>query len=270
MTNLRFLIAYDGTDFTGWQIQAGRRTVQGVLEAAIADLTGTAPRLLCAGRTDSGVHALGQVASLETRSTIPVANWRAALQVRLPDDLIIREVTAVHPRFHATYSPISKRYRYLIHNSLVEDMFLRRYSWRVRPPLDLEAMQAAAQRLLGTHDFRSFESNWPNNKMTSVRTIHDLQIFRTGHSPMLQGMSCHTDEPGPQNFIAMEIEADGFLYNMVRIIAGTLIEVGKGSRTPDDIERILQAQDRQLAGDTSPAHGLFLVQVYYPEDESLL
>jgi len=270
MPNLRLLLAYDGTDFTGWQIQENRRTVQGVLEAAIQDLTGLAPRLLCAGRTDSGVHALGQVASLETRSTIPADKWRSALRVRLPEDLIVREVTEVPPRFHATYSPISKRYRYLIHNSLVEDMFLRRYSWKVRPPLDVEAMQLAASRLLGTHDFRSFESNWPNNKTTSVRTVHDLQVFRTSHGPMMQGFSCHTEESGPQDFIAIEIEADGFLYNMVRIIAGTLVDVGKGTRTPEDVERILIAQNRQLAGDTSPAHGLFLVQVYYPKNDDEL
>jgi tRNA pseudouridine38-40 synthase len=270
MTNLRLLLAYDGTDYAGWQAQAGRyRTVQGVLEEAIQKLTGEETRLLCAGRTDAGVHALGQVASFQTRSKIPVDRWHLALREHLPEDLIIREVTEVPRRFHATYSPLSKRYRYLINNSYVEDLFLRRYSWRVRPHLDVNAMQDAAERLIGTHDFRSFESNWPNNK-TSVRTIFDIQAYRSSHIRMLQGLSCHEDDDGPEDFIAVEVEADGFLYNMVRIITGTLVDVGKGLKTPDDVERILQGMDRRLAGDTSPAHGLFLVKVYYPEkDEDL-
>ncbi len=269
MTNLRLLLAYDGTDFTGWQTQEGRRTVQGVLEEAIRDLTGESPRLLCAGRTDSGVHAHGQVASFETKSKIPADRWRTALQFRLPEDIIVREVTAVPPRFHATYSPLTKRYRYLIHNSLVEDLLLRRFSWRVRWPLDVEVMQAGADRLLGTYDFRSFESNWPN-KATSTRTIYELQVYRTSPGEALLGMasSCAADDP--QGFIAIEIEADGFLYNMVRIIVGTLVNVGRGYWTPDDAKRILLAQDRQLAGDTSPAHGLFLVHVKYPENEAEL
>lgn len=269
MKNLRLLLAYDGTDFAGWQTQVGYRTIQAVLEEAIGTLTGETPRVLCAGRTDAGVHALGQVASFQTRSTIPVEKWRPALTVHLPQDLIIREVTEVPRRFHATYSPISKRYRYLINNSYVEDIVLRRFSWRVRPILDVNLMQEAAEKLIGTHDFRSFESNWPNNK-TSIRTIHDIQVYRTSHGPMLQNFSCHEKDDGPRDFVAVEVEADGFLYNMVRIITGTLVDVGKGVRTPEDVERILKGMNRRLAGDTSPAHGLFLVKVYYPEDEENL
>lgn len=266
MKNLRLLLAYDGTDFAGWQTQAGYRTIQAVLEEAIGKLTGETPRVLCAGRTDAGVHALGQVASFQTRSQIPIEKWRPALTVRLPRDLIIREVTEVPRRFHATYSPISKRYRYLINNTHVEDIVLRRFSWRVRPTLDVNLMQEAAEKLIGTHDFRSFESNWPNNK-TSIRTIHDIQVFRTSHGPMLQDFSCHETDNGPRDYVAVEVEADGFLYNMVRIITGTLVDVGKGVRTPEDVERILKGMNRQLAGDTSPAHGLFLVKVYYPDNE---
>lgn len=271
MTNLRLLIAYDGTDFAGWQAQAGRyRTVQSVLEEAIKKLTGEETRLLCAGRTDAGVHALGQVASFQTRSRIPVDRWHLALREHLPDDLIIREVSEVPRRFHATYSPLSKRYRYLINNSYVEDLFLRRYSWRVRPHLDVKAMQDAAERLIGTHDFRSFESNWPNSNKTSVRTIYDIQVYRSSHVRMLQAFSCHENGVENDDFVAVEVEADGFLYNMVRIITGTLVDVGKGLKTPERVGQILQGMDRQLAGDTSPAHGLFLVKVYYPEkDEDL-
>ncbi|RLS36349.1 MAG: tRNA pseudouridine(38-40) synthase TruA [Planctomycetota bacterium] len=270
MKNLRLLLAYDGTDFAGWQAQSGRyRTVQGVLEEAIEKLTGEETRLLCAGRTDAGVHALGQVASFQTRSSIPVDRWHLALREHLPEDVIIREVSEVPRRFHATYSPLSKRYRYLINNSYVEDLFLRRYSWRVRPHLDVEAMQDAAERLIGTYDFRSFESNWPNNN-TSVRTIFDIRVYRSSHVRMLQSFSCHEECSGNDDFVAVEVEADGFLYNMVRIITGTLVDVGKGLKTPDDVESIRLGMDRRLAGDTSPAHGLFLVKVYYPEEEEQL
>lgn len=279
--NLKLLLAYDGSDFHGWQIQPERRTVQGVLEAAIREMTGEEPRLLCAGRTDAGVHALGQVASLETRSRIPAEKWRPALQVRLPRDVVVREVTEVPERFHATYSARSKRYRYLIHNSRVDDVFLRRHCWRVPLPLDVDAMQAAADRLLGTHDFRSFETNWPN-KATSVRTVMDLKVVRCDSGPFFQDRSVlpqdHSETDTNQAsqlhaqspFIAIEIEADGFLYNMVRTITGTLVNVGRGTWTPDDVERILKAQDRMQAGDTSPAWGLYLVRVHYPDrDEDL-
>ena len=302
--NLKLLLAYDGTDFHGWQTQPDRRTVQGVLEEAIHDLTGDQPRLMCAGRTDAGVHALGQVASLETRSRIPAEKWRPALQVRLPNDLVVREVTEVPARFHATYSAKSKRYRYLIHNSRVDDVMLRRHCWRVQWPLDVDAMQEAANRLLGTHDFRSFETNWPN-KATSVRTVMDLKVVRTEPGPFFQGRSmlsretgderrepaenaghppsamglqpAHNQEPRTKNFfapqpefIAIEIEADGFLYNMVRTITGTLVNVGRGTWTPDDVERILKAQNRMQAGDTCPACGLYLVEVHYPDNEDEL
>lgn len=300
--NLKLLLAYDGTDFAGWQTQPNQRTVQGVLEAAIRDLTGDQPMLLCAGRTDAGVHALGQVASVETRSRIPPEKWRPALQVRLPRDLVVREVTEVPARFHATYSAKSKRYRYLIHNSRVDDVMLRRHCWRVPWPLDVDAMQEAAKRLLGTHDFRSFETNWPN-KATSVRTVMDLQVVRTDPGPFFQGRSMlggpsasrepavdsghlpsairhpptKNQEPGTKNvfapqpeFIVIEIEADGFLYNMVRTITGTLVNVGRGTWTPDDVEQILKAQNRMRAGDTCPAEGLYLVEVHYPENEDEL
>jgi tRNA pseudouridine(38-40) synthase len=335
--NLKLLLAYDGTDFAGWQTQPNQRTVQGVLEAAIHDLTGDQPMLLCAGRTDAGVHALGQVASVETRSRIPPEKWRPALQVRLPRDLVVREVTEVPARFHATYSAKSKRYRYLIHNSRVDDVMLRRHCWRVPWPLDVDAMQEAANRLLGTHDFRSFETNWPN-KATSVRTVMDLQVVRTEPGSFFQGRSMLRErrearderrepEAGPRasdeewtvsrsetaatltpspspggrgepavgsghppsaishpptknqeprtkdsqsEFIVIEIEADGFLYNMVRTITGTLVNVGRGTWTPDDVEQILKAQNRMRAGDTCPAEGLYLVEVHYPENEDEL
>ncbi|RLS57699.1 MAG: tRNA pseudouridine(38-40) synthase TruA [Planctomycetota bacterium] len=264
--NLRLTLAYDGTDFHGWQAQPHYRTVEATLAEAIRDMTGESPRLLSAGRTDAGVHALGQVASLETRSRIPAEKWRPALQMRLPEDLIVREVVEVPAIFHATYSAIGKRYRYLIHNSRTEELLLRRYSWRVPQPLDTDAMQLAADRLLGKHDFRSFETNYPN-KATSVRTVRELRVFRTGPGSLLQGLAYHDPADRPTNMVAIEIEADGFLYNMVRTITGTLVNVGRGTWTPDDMERILTGQSRHLAGDTCPAKGLFLVRVDYPERE---
>ncbi len=266
--NLRLTLAYDGTDFHGWQAQPRYRTVEETLTTAIREMTGEEPRLLCAGRTDSGVHALGQVVSLETKSRIPAEKWRPALQLRLPEDLIIREVVEAPPRFHATYSAIGKRYRYLIYNHRVENLLLRRHSWRVTLPLDVDAMQAAADRLLGTHDFRSFETNWPNNKMTSVRTVRELRIFRTGPGLLFEGLAFHDPVDRPLDMVVIEIEADGFLYKMVRTITGTLVNVGRGTWTPDDVVRILAAQKRAIAGDTCPARGLFLVSVEYPANDA--
>lgn len=267
--NLRLLVSYDGTDFAGWQTQSGQRTVQEEMERAISELTGQPVRLLCAGRTDAGVHSLGQVASFETRSTIPTDRWRLALQVRLPRDIILRDVQEVPLRFHATYSAKSKRYRYLINNSTTDDILLRRFCWRFWPRLEIERMQTAANHLLGTHDFRSFESRWPN-KATSVRTVQEVLIYRTRHAPMLLGTASHSEQRGAEDFVVIEIAADGFLYNMVRIIVGTLVEVGRGARPPEDVLHILEGQDRRLAGDTCPAHGLFLVEVQYPRNEDEL
>jgi tRNA pseudouridine38-40 synthase len=284
MRNIRLLLAYDGTDYAGWQVQPEKRTVQGELEAAIHALTGQPVRLLSAGRTDSGVHALGQVANFQTDFPIPPPKWRPALQSRLPSDIVILESDAVPTEFHATFSARSKRYRYVIYNQLVDDPFLKRYVWRISQPLDVEAMRQAAGCLLGTHDFRSFESHWPN-KATSVRTVTELSIHCRERwdvwSP--QPLSKGATEPeedrcdvpptlAPERstvaeppFICLEIEADGFLYNMVRTIVGTLVNVGRGTWTEADVERILHARDRTIAGATAPARGLFLVRANYSD-----
>lgn len=282
MRNIRLLLAYDGARYAGWQVQPDKRTVQGELEAAIGALTGQPVRILSAGRTDSGVHALGQVASFQSSFPIPPAKWRPALQSRLPEDIVILESDEVPPEFHATFSARSKRYRYVIFNRLVDDPFLKRYVWRISQPLDVDAMRQAAQCLLGRHDFRSFESHWPN-KATSVRTVIDLSIHRQDRwnvwSPQAlakasdEAEAARVDVPstleapnsatGDGPFICVDIEADGFLYNMVRTIVGTLVNVGRGTWTGEDVERILHAQDRTIAGATAPARGLFLVRVEY-------
>lgn len=276
LRNIRLRIAYDGTSYSGWQVQPDRVTVQGCLEQAVRELTGESFPVLCAGRTDAGVHSLGQVANFNTTSLIPAHKWRPALQTRLPEDIVILESDEVPMAFHSTFSAISKRYRYVILNQVVADPFVSRYSWRINQELDVDAMQEAAHRLLGTHDFRSFESHWPN-KATSIRTVHELKIFRMPRWELFvpqavavqraESASLWTASGGNSQgeFVCLEIEADGFLYNMVRTIAGTLSYVGRGSWTADDVERVLKAQDRSVAGGTAPACGLFMIRVNYDE-----
>ncbi|WP_437231226.1 tRNA pseudouridine(38-40) synthase TruA [Planctomicrobium sp. SH661] len=264
--NIRLRIAYDGTEYAGWQVQPNQVTIQGCVEAAIEKMTGERVRLLCAGRTDSGVHALGQVVNFPTTSRIPADKWRPALQTHLPPDIVILESDEVPADFHATFWAHSKRYRYVILNSVVDNPFMQRYSWRIGQELDVNAMQDAAQCLLGTHDFRSFESHWPN-KATSVRTVMEITLQRRHASELFTPLSlqAQVNRPpaGDGEFICLEIEADGFLYNMVRTITGTLVYVGRGSWTREDVQRILKAQDRSVAGGTAPACGLFMVQVKY-------
>jgi tRNA pseudouridine38-40 synthase len=263
MPNIRLTIAYDGGQFAGWQVQPQQRTVQGVLEEAIQRLTGERTRVLSAGRTDAGVHALGQVANFHTSAGIPPENWRPALQSRLPDDVAILDSRAVADEFHATYSARQKRYRYLIREALVEDPLLRRYAWRLSGPLDAGAMHAASLALRGTHDFRCFETDWPN-KATSVRTIHDVQVRRMPGWPGWDSPRSHPPAANPEGeFIVFEIAGDGFLYNMVRAIVGTLVNVGRGKWPVEVIGSIIAGQDRGLAGETAPAHGLYLVSVEY-------
>lgn len=265
MPTIRLRIAYDGTNYCGWQIQPDEVTVQGEIEAAIEKLTGQRISILSAGRTDSGVHALGQVASFRSDFNIPSDRWRPALQMHLPPDIVIIESDLVPDDFHATFSATSKRYRYVIDNSVVDHPFWRRFVWRITQPLDAKAMHAAAQVLVGTHDFRSFETNWPN-KATSVRTVSRLAISRHDSwdlwSPTQLDQTTIADQSG--RFICLEIQADGFLYNMVRTITGTLVNVGRGTWTAEDVERILKSQDRKIAGATAPACGLYLAEVHYP------
>ena len=275
MRNLKLTLAYDGTDYVGWQMQTNGRAIQEVLEKAISRLTGEPSKLLVAGRTDSGVHALGQVCSLRTNAPIPCRGFRAALQDLLPEDILVREVEEVPLDFHATYSAKSKHYRYVIWNSQLPNPFVKRYAYHYPVALEVDAMHAAAQELLGTHDFRCFESRWPN-KATSVRTVKRCSVSRQTGWPIFGYPEPSHSQPylSPKmttqpvvadghEYLWMDIEADGFLYNMVRAITGTLIRVGRGYWQPSDIRRIIDEQDRTLAGETAPAHGLYLVSVNY-------
>jgi len=266
MKTIRLRIAYDGTNFAGWQVQPDQTTIQSCVEQALFELTGKKISVLSAGRTDSGVHAIGQVASFRSNFNIPAPKWRPALQSKLPKEIVILESDHVHDDFHATFSSTSKRYRYLIYNNVVDNPFFQQYAWRISQPLDAQKMHDAAQSLIGKHDFRSFESNWPN-KATSIRTITDLSVTRSHPwnlwSPVPLAQQTQNTNDGP--IICLEIEADGFLYNMVRTITGTLVNVGRGTWDASEVQRIMLAQDRTIAGATAPACGLYLAVVHYPE-----
>ena len=246
MRNLKLTIRYDGADFFGWQTQPGRRTVQETLEVALAAITQEPRvRLNCSGRTDSGVHAVGQVANVFTASKLPCPTLLKAMNAKLPADVCVRELVEVPQGFCANKDAVRKTYRYVIQDGRVQDPFLRKYAWFVRQSLDAEAMRRAAQPLLGRHDFRCFETEWPN-RLTSVRTVTHLGVSRFGE------------------FVWVDVEADGFLYNMVRAIAGSLVQVGRGFWPEGKIADVLAAMDRRRAGPTAPPEGLFLMRVTYP------
>lgn len=241
-------LSYDGADFYGWQRQREHRTVQAVLEEAIQRVTGESLRVVAAGRTDTGVHALGQAVSFSTVSSLDNSTLLRAINAYLPRDVVALELTETVPGFNAIERARGKRYRYLVHDGPQRDVFVRRYAWRVWQPLDLAAMQTAALGLLGTHDFSSYE-NAGSPRVSSVRTVRELIVDRSRF--------------GASELIACEIEADGFLYNMVRNIVGTLVDVGKGKHPASWPAAVLGARDRSLAGMCAPPHGLFLVKVYY-------
>ena len=245
MRNIKLVLSYDGTEFQGWQTQPGYRTVQETLEQAIAKLTGEERvRINASGRTDAGVHALGQVVNFYTAAQYAPDVFVRAINANLPSDVIVREAADVLQAFDANHDAKFKLYRYVIHDGPVPDVFMRRYCCQSRHRLDDAAMRRAAEPLKGRHDFHSFETDWPN-RMSSVRTITHVSVNRFG------------------DWIWIDVEADGFLYNMVRAIAGTLINVGRGYWPVEKVAEILQAEDRAQAGPTAPAEGLFLVRVIY-------
>lgn len=274
MRNFKLTLAYDGTDYFGWQAQgrSERPTVQETLEAAIAQVTGEKVRVHASGRTDTGVHALGQVASFQSATELTPHVLKKALNAVLPDDIAVLEFCEAEDNFHPRYGAKRKHYRYLLYNGPVRDVFMRRYAWHYKKGrLDADAMSRAAQPLVGTHDFTTFESSGAKRK-TSVRTVFSLEL-RRGRAG--EGGAKGEGERGkgdflfpqtasdPENWITLDIVADGFLYNMVRAIVGTLVEVGRGAQPETWPGEILGAADRRLAGPTAPPQGLFLVAVEY-------
>lgn len=248
MRTVKLTLAYDGAAYAGWQVQPGETTVQEVLERAIEKVTGHEVRTIASGRTDAGVHALGQVVGFRTETHLSADVLRRALNAELPHDVAVLEAADAEEGFHPIRDAVRKRYRYVIHDGPVRDVFRRRYCWQYNRRLDAASMARAARALLGRHDSSSFETSGAKRK-DSIRTIHEIQIER--------------GRGEDRDLVTIEIEADGFLYNMVRTIVGTLVEVGRGAEDESWVAQVLAAADRRAAGPTAPPQGLFLVRVQY-------
>lgn len=247
MRSFKLTVAYDGGDFAGWQWQPDRRTVQGELELALRAAVGGEPvNAAACSRTDAGVHALGQLVSFDSRTRLSAERLAMAINARLPDDLVVRHAEEMKPGFHALRDTVRKRYRYTVHDGRPRNVLSRRHAWYVRSQLDATRMHEAAQLLLGTHDFDSFESTG-SERVSTRRTIHDIRVERRDG---LEGSQ-----------IVLEVEANGFLYNMVRNITGTLVAVGRGREEPSWVARVLAARDRRAAGVAAPPQGLCLLRV---------
>jgi len=245
--NLKLTLAYDGTAYAGWQVQPESRTLQSTLEDAMEQVTGKRIRTTASGRTDAGVHALAQVVSCVTDCQLSTEILRRALNANLPQDIVVLEVAEEREGFHAIRNAVAKRYRYVIHDGPLRDVFTLRYAWHFSQHLDEVAMHGGAVRLKGTHDFASFESSG-SERLTTVRTVNDIRVGR---------------QKNDLQKVVLEIEADGFLYNMVRAIVGSLVEIGRGRRSLLWIDEVLAANSRKAAAATAPPQGLFLVNVIY-------
>ncbi len=272
MRNIKLTVQYDGTDYNGWQIQPpeisdlrlqisdykkqkGIITIQGIIQDTIRKITGEDVKLIGAGRTDAGVHAIAQVASFKTSSVLSPDVLMRALNANLPDEIRVINVSDENPDFHPRYGAKSKIYFYLISNSHIVSPFLYRYAWKIPRKLDFDAMAGALKFFKGRHDFSSFRGSGCGAK-NPLRTVMDASIeyFNAIHfmTACLEG-----------DFIKIRIEADAFLRHMVRNIVGTVIEAGRGKIDPANIEKIMLSKDRKNAGPTAPARGLFLEKVIY-------
>ncbi len=251
--NVLITIQYDGTNFCGWQIQPDKRTVQGEIEYVLKYIAGEDIHIHGTSRTDAGVHALGQCASFDWNCTMPVEKLPMVMNRRFgacglgrsgrPGDIKIIDARVMPEGFHARYDCKGKTYRYIIDRS--KDIFRRNYAYLITEDLDIEAMKAAAAHIVGTHDFKCFEASGATPRETTVRTIRALTI--------------EEDEER----IIIEVTGDGFLYNMVRIIDGTLTEVGQGKKKASDLPEIIESRDRCKAGFTAPPQGLYLKEIYF-------
>jgi tRNA pseudouridine38-40 synthase len=261
---LKLTVAYDGRAYAGWQVQPDKPTVQGTFQATWQKLTLETVNVTAAGRTDAGVHALGQVVGVFTGTRLSNAELLRGLNALLPEDIAVVALEDARENFHATYDAVGKRYRYVIHNARTPSVFDRYYAWHNPHPLDAAAMHLAAQRLVGRHDFSAFETAG-SERPHSVRTIHELTVGREIVVASLRDAAV-SERPhfmGSPNLITIEVAGDGFLYNMVRTIVGTLVEVGRGNRDTNWPAEVLATRNRRRAGQTAPPQGLFLVSVDY-------
>lgn len=245
MRNIKLTIEYDGKDFNGWQKQPDKLNIQGTIEKAIESVTGEIVELNASGRTDAGVHSLGQVANFKTNSKIPIEKIPIALNTKLKKTIRIIEAEEVDERFHSRLSCKRKTYRYVINNSEFSSALYRNLECHIPQKLDIEKMKQAAKYFEGEHDFKAFKASGTSSK-SSVRAIYKAEIYKRD-----DGRIC------------IELTGNGFLYNMVRIISGTLVEVGMDKIKPQDIEKIINEGKREAAGKTLPPYGLFLVKVEY-------
>ena len=245
MRNIKLIIEYDGKDFNGWQKQPTKLNIQGTIEQAIKMITGEETNLMASGRTDAGVHAYGQVANFKTNSNIPIEKIAIALNSNLKKSIRIISAEEVEERFHSRLTCKKKTYRYIINNSEFSSAIYRNLETHIPHKLNIEKMKKAAQYFEGEHDFKAFKASGTSSK-SSVRTIYKAKVIEM-----------------PNNRIYIELTGNGFLYNMVRIIAGTLVDVGVGKTEPEDIKNIIDSKDRSLAGKPLPPQGLYLLNVEY-------
>ena len=245
MRNIKLVIEYDGKDFNGWQKQPTKLNIQGEIEKAIKQITGEEVDLTASGRTDAGVHALGQVANFKTNSNIPIEKIPIALNSNLKKSIVIKSAEEVEERFHSRLNCKRKTYRYIINNSKYGTAIYRNLETHIPMKLDIQKMQEAVKYFEGEHDFKAFKASGTSSK-SSVRTIYKAEVIDAGNER-----------------IYIELTGNGFLYNMVRIIAGTLVEVGLGKIEPNEIKTIIESKKRENAGKTLPPQGLYLVNVEY-------
>lgn len=244
MVNYRFEISYDGTRYYGWERQPGKDTIQGKLEAVLSRMTDAEAEIIGAGRTDAGVHAKAMIANAHLDTVLSPGEILAYMNRYLPDDIAVNRVSVASDRFHARYNAAGKLYTYTCYVGASKPVFNRKYVTVLEDLPDIEAMQKAAAFLVGEHDFKAFCSN-PKMKKSTVRTVDSLEITKR------------------KDFLYINVHGDGFLQNMVRIITGTLLEVGFGRMEPDQVKEILEGKDRRLAGPTAPPQGLCLMKVDY-------
>ncbi len=261
MRNIKLIIEYEGTYYHGWQVQPGLKTIQGLLRSKLSMITKADTQVTGAGRTDAGVHALGQVAHFRTDSRMTPEEFKVALNSVLPKDIVIKHVEEAGDDFHARYSATGRTYRYTILNDTTPSAFLRNYAYMVSRPIDVDSMADACKSLLGTHDFSSFASTG-DPVHSFIRTVSDARILDTGcWIPALRVQDQASSIE--RRLIHFQIEANAFLRGMVRAIAGTLLEIGKGKMSVEKMPEVIDARSRSAAGPSLPARGLCLISVSY-------